>query len=142
MGSLRTGRTFFGTLYAWLSALFLGAVLLDVVYSSFLNDVGNSDARSALGEVSDFLLSLAALTFLAAIAAIALAWNVPSARNLMAASLLLQSIEFLAPFALFPVLQTAPPSFAITISRCIRLVPLALASFLTLGAIRALFREP
>lgn len=142
MTSLRTVRNLFAALYAWSSAVLLGAVLLDVVYSSRLGHVDESFARSVYGEVSDFLLLLGALTFLAALVATALSWDAPAARNLFASSLLLLSLEFLAPIVLVPLLRALLDSSALRMTPYLRLAPLALASLLALGAVRALIREP
>ena len=142
MSSPRTVRHLFGALYAWSAAVFFGAVLLDVVYSSLLRDVDPSLAAAIFGEASDFLLLLGAPTFLAGLAAIALFWNTPSARSLLALSLLAHCLEFLAPIVLIPVLGTTPGSPGLGITPYVRLVPLALASLLAIGAFRALNRDP
>src|SRR4030042_2667513 len=51
-------------LYAWVVAVSFGAVLLDVVYSNLV-----SEAAAAFSEVADFLLSISAVTVLAALGA-------------------------------------------------------------------------
>jgi len=142
MRSLRTVRHVFGALYTWSAAVFFGAVLLDVVYASLLGVVDESLTQPVFGEVSDFLLVLGAFSLLAGLAAIALAWNVPLARNLFALSLLVLAVsEFLVPIVLFPLLRATPDSSVLGITPYVRLVPLALASLLALGGLWALFLE-
>jgi hypothetical protein len=137
-----TAANVFGALYAWSAAVFLGAVLLDVVYSSLLGDAGGAFLQSVYRQVSDFLLIIGAPTFLTALAAIALSWDSRPARNLFLISLLFLSLEFILPVMLLPVLRTPPDSVALGISPYIRLVPLGLASILALTAFCTLFREP
>lgn len=123
--------------YAWSASLFFGAVLIDVVYSSLLRASG----ASVFGEVSDFLLLLGVPMLLAAVAALALSWNTPSSRNLIALSLLCLSLEFFGPIVLFPVLRTSADPLSRSIGPTVRLASLALASLLAMGAFRALFLE-
>lgn len=137
----RTVAHVLGAVSAWSAAVFLGAVLIDVVYSGLLEDVDESFLRSVSGEVSDVLLILGGFSFLATLAAIATSWNAPLARNLFAASSLLLASEYLAPIVLVPLVGTSPDSPAAAIDPYVRLVPIALASLLALGAYRALFRD-
>ena len=103
MNALRTVRRLFGALYAWSAAAFFGAVLLDVVYASFLGNVDASITQPVFGEVSDFLLLLGVGSLFAGLAAIVVCWNAPLARNLFALSLLVLLVsEFLVPVVLFP----------------------------------------
>jgi len=131
-----------GTIYAWILAVFLGAVLLDIVYSTLLKDVdGFLAGPSVYSEVSDFLLILGALTILFALAAIVVSWDVGSARNLLlASSLLLVGFEFLVPMVLFPVLRSSSGSSILGLGPLIRLVPTALASLLAFAGVRDLYR--
>jgi hypothetical protein len=131
----------FGALCAWSATVFLGAVLLDVAYAGLLKNVDESLVRPVYGEVSDFLLSLGGFSFLAALTATAVSWDFPSARNLFAASSLLLASEFLAPIVLFPLLRASPDSSLAGVGPYVRVVPLALASLLALGAFRASFRD-
>jgi len=79
-----------GGIYAWSLAVFLGAVLLDIVYSTLLEDVdGFLAGPSVYSEVADFLLLVGALTLLFALAAIVVSWDVRPARNLFLVSSLL-----------------------------------------------------
>jgi hypothetical protein len=127
--------------YAWLAAAFFGSVLLDVVYTSLLRDAGGPSLQGVFGEVSDFLLILGAPTLLAALAAIALSWSTPPARNLFLASLVALSLEFIGPMVLFPLLGNPSNSPLPGISAHARLIPLALASILALAGFRNLCRE-
>jgi hypothetical protein len=139
--SPRTFRHLVGAVYAWSAAVFFGAVLFDVVYSSLLRDVDRVLTGSIFGEVSDLLLLLGAPMFLAGLAAIALSWNAPSARNLLALSLLALSLESLGPIVLFPVLRNSPDAPILGMTPYVHLVPLALASLLAFGAFGAMFRD-
>jgi len=129
--------------YAWILAVFLGAVLLDIVYASLLDAVeGFRAGPFVYSEVSDFLLFLGALTVLFALAAIVLSWPVTSARNLFLASvLLLVGFEFLAPLLLFPVLRSSQGSSAPGLGPFIRLAPTALASLLAFAGLPGLYRD-
>jgi hypothetical protein len=129
--------------YAWLAAAFFGSVLLDVVYTSLLRDAGGPgpSLQVVFGEVSDFLLILGSPTLLAALAAIALSWSTPPARNLFLASLVALSLEFIGPMVLFPLVGNPSNSPLPGISAYARLIPLALASILALAGFRNLCRE-
>jgi hypothetical protein len=131
-----------GAVYAWLLAVFLGAVLLDIVYSTLLEDVEDFLAGpSVYSEVADFLLILGALTILFALAAIVVSWDVGSARNLfLLSSMLLVGFEFLVPIVLFPVLRSSPGSAILGLGPLIRLAPTALASLLAFAGVRDLYR--
>jgi hypothetical protein len=131
------------SIYAWILAVFLGAVLLDIVYSTLLEDVeGFLAGPSVYSEVADFLLILGALTIIFALAAIVFSWDVGSARNLfLASSLLFVGFEFLAPVVLFPVLRSSQGSSVLGLGPLIRLVPTALASLLAFAGVRDLYRQ-
>ena len=143
MGSLpRSIRHLFGALYTWCVAVFFGAVLLDAVYGGLLNRLSASLAQSVSGEVSDFLLILGAFSFLAALAAIGASIGIRPATYAFAASLLLLSSEFLGPTVLSPLLRSLPLSMMLRIGTVLRLLPLALASFLAFWGLRASFQDP
>jgi hypothetical protein len=143
MASLpRSIRQLFGALYAWCVAVFFGAVLLDVVYGDLLNALSASLEQSVFGEVSDFLLILAAFSSLAALAAIGLSIGIRSATYAFASSLLLLSSEFLGPIVFFPLLRSLPLSMIPPIGTFLRLSPVALASFLAFWGLRASFQDP
>lgn len=85
-------------LYAWLSAIFFGTVLLDVAYSQFLSGFpGAPEVAIVFSDVSDFLLGIGFLTVLAALGAIIISWKLPGARNWFIASLIILFVEFMAP---------------------------------------------
>ena len=130
-------------IYAWILAVFLGAVLLDIVYSSLLEDADSFVASPYVySEAADFLLILGALTILFALAAIVVSWEVASARNLfLASSLLLVGFEFLAPVVLFPVLRSSQGSSVLGLGPFIRLIPTTLASLLAFAGVRDLYRQ-
>jgi hypothetical protein len=134
---------FVGGIYAWILAVFLGAVLLDIVYSTLLEDVAGFRAGpSVYSEVADLLLILGALTVLFALAAIVVSWGVRSARNLFLVSLaLLVGFEFLLPVVLFPVLRTSQGSSVFGLGPWVRLVPTGLASLLALAGVGELYRQ-
>jgi hypothetical protein len=132
-----------GGIYGWILAVFLGAVLLDIVYSRLLEDVdGFLAGPSVYSEVADFLLLLGAVTILFGLAAIVVSWDVKSARNLfLASSMLLIGFEFLAPLVLFPVLRSSTGSYILGFGPWIRLVPTALASLLAFAGVRNLYGQ-
>jgi hypothetical protein len=135
MSSLRNLGRLVAAVYAWILAIFVGAVLLDIVYSGLLEGVGGClNLPAVYSEVADFLLIPGSLAVLSGLAAIVTSWHVRLARNLFLASLvLLVGFEFLLPVFLFPALRTsAGPSF-LGLGPWIRLVPTALASILALA---------
>jgi hypothetical protein len=77
--------SFFVGFYTWIVTVLFGAVLLDTVYSNLL-----PEASIAFSEVSDFLLLIGFVTFLAAVGAITFSWKSSTARNFFIASLVLQ----------------------------------------------------
>ena len=84
--------------YAWMTAVFFGGVLLDLVYFRILNDrLGTSDGAALFSEVSDIFLLFVFVLIVAAIAAIALSWRSATARIYFAASLLFIIFELLTP---------------------------------------------
>jgi hypothetical protein len=94
-------------IYAWLTAVFFGAVLMDVLYVSFLaHQMEISKITSVFSDISDMLLRIGFILVLSAFAAIASSWNFPRARNLLIASLFIYSFEFTLPM-LFPYLKTS-----------------------------------
>jgi hypothetical protein len=133
-------RRVLGGAYAWLAAVFFGSVLLDVFYSSLLRDAGGASLQSVFGEASDFLLALGAPTLLAAVAATALSWGTPPAKDFFLASLLALTLEFIGPIVLFPLLGDSHNSPLPGVSAYIRLFPVGLASILSLAGFRNLYR--
>jgi hypothetical protein len=85
-------------LYAWLAAVFLGGILLDVAYANNLRGVlGLSESATVFSEISDTLLCIGLIIIITAIGAIAVTWKSGIARNLFIFSLLLYFLEFLFP---------------------------------------------
>jgi hypothetical protein len=85
--------------YAWIISIFFGAVILDVVYAILLGKYPMTSGTAKLfSEVSDFLLRIGFFTVLAALGAISFSWRIGIARNYFIASLIVLSVEFLAPF--------------------------------------------
>jgi len=91
------------SLYAWLAAVYLGAVWLDRVYSRQL-----AGEKIASGEVADILLWIGGVTMLAGVAAIALAWQASTVRVYLIASLAILSLEFLLPGLLAGLIGDTP----------------------------------
>jgi hypothetical protein len=97
----------FTGIYAWISTVFFGAVLMDVIYASFLAHAVSSPAlTSVFSDVSDMMLRLGFLLLLSAFLVLFLTWETPSARNYLLASLFLFGFEFTLPM-LFPSLRTS-----------------------------------
>ena len=91
-------RLFFVGFYAWISAVFFGGIILDVVYARNLENILSApDKASFSAEISDILLYIAFILVIAALVAIALSWKSPPARNFFIASLLVFSLEFWLP---------------------------------------------
>ena len=68
------------SLYAWMLSIFFGATLLDSVYSRIaFSTFKPSETAGMFSKAADFLLFLGMLVILAAIAAVACAWNLRSA---------------------------------------------------------------
>jgi hypothetical protein len=80
--------------YAWMTALALGMVLIDVSYAASLPV---EQVASALREVQDFLLSFGAMTAVVGVGAVAAAWPSRSARYALLVSLALSMTALLAP---------------------------------------------
>ena len=100
-------RLFFVGFYAWVSAVFFGSIILDVVYARNLENILSApDKASLFAEISDILLYLAFILVIAALVAIALSWKSPAARNFIIASLLVFSLEFWAPI-LYSIIKIA-----------------------------------
>jgi hypothetical protein len=143
MGESRTLGRLLGGIYSWLLAVFLGAVLLDAVYSGLLEHVPNFVAGPAVySEVSDFVLIPGGLTLLFGLAAVVVSWHVRPARNLFLVSLmLLVGFEFFLPIVLFPILRGSAGSSVFGLGPSIRLVPTGLASLLASFGVRELYRH-
>jgi hypothetical protein len=89
--------------YAWLASVAFGASLLDVVYARAV-----PESEAAFARVADLLLIISAVSLLAALVAIVLAWSRRPIRNLLSASLALVVLGLLAPAFLSPPLPDTP----------------------------------
>ena len=87
-------------LYAWLTAVSFGLVLLDIVYAGLV-----PDAATALSEAADFQLLVTSLMVLAALGAIGLSWNSRVLRGFFILSLAIIFFGFLAYIPLSSFLQ-------------------------------------
>lgn len=93
--------------YAWLTAVFFGAVLMDVLYASLLGqELATLKITAIFSNISDMLLVIGLILLLSAFAAIATSWNYSRARNFLIASLLIYCFEFTLPM-LFSYLKTS-----------------------------------
>jgi hypothetical protein len=143
MDSLRNVRHFFGALYAWWIALFLGTVVLDLVYSRLLvSAVGTLAVASVYREVSDVLLLLGAFAALAGLIAVGVTWRVPSARALFALSLLAVGSEFVVPLILGPIFTGSPEAAPFGIGPLVRFLPIGIASLLAFLGFRSTVLGP
>jgi hypothetical protein len=86
--------------YAWLTAVSFGFVLLDIVYAGLV-----PDATRALSEAADFQLLVNFMTILAALGAIVLSWNSRAASGYLISSLAIIFLGFFIYMLLSPFLQ-------------------------------------
>ena len=114
--------------YAWISAVFLGGILLDVLYSKLLADVLEDPERSAVfSNVSDFLLLIGVLMAITGAAAVVVCWRSRLTGYFLLASLVIVLFEFLAPVFFPPLIQEL---YGLKILSLIRILPVGLASIL------------
>ena len=85
--------------YAWMMAIYLGAVVLDAVYARII-----PAASTALAEAADFLLLMGGVTILAALVAVVFSWQANAARIFFIASLVVLLGEFLIPVFFAPLI--------------------------------------
>jgi hypothetical protein len=124
---------FFVGFYSWAVTVFFGAVLLDTVYSNWV-----SEATAAFSVVSDFLLTIGMVTFIAAAAAIALSWKLSIARNYFTASFVVMLFEFLIPvFFSQSIMVTETPGLV----SAIRIIINGAASALAMLGLRQFYRQ-
>jgi hypothetical protein len=97
----RLGRLVAG-LYAWITAVYLGFVWLDMTYARLVVDPG-----SAFHTVADVLLAVGGGMVLIGIAAIVLAADSPAAIKLLTASVILFLLMLPAPALLSGMIQGA-----------------------------------
>ena len=94
-------------IYAWITAVFFGSILMDVLYARLLAHFTDTSAITTIfSDVSDMLLRLGFILILSALAAIISCWNCTRARNYLIASLFIFSFEFSLPI-IFPYLKTS-----------------------------------
>jgi hypothetical protein len=110
--------------YVWIITIAFGMVLLDSLYANLV-----PAAHTTSSEVSDFLLLIDFGVLLAALAAIAAAWKIVTARGLLFASLLAFTFEFLIPVLVSVFVKDAQ---GLTIGPWLRIIPSGAASILAL----------
>lgn len=96
--------SFFAGLYIWSISIFLGAILIDIVYSNLIVS-RNIEASAIFEEVSDFLLIIGMVVIITAVVSIVLSWKLKIARNLFIASFLIIIFEFLTPIIFSQFIQ-------------------------------------
>ena len=122
-------------LYAWVTAVFLGGILLDMVYANLLKDViGFSERAIIFSDISDTLLCIGFVLVISAVGAIAVSWKSRIARYLFIASLLAFSFEFFIPI-LFTFIKTTPELSGV------RLLPSGIASILAFIGLFKYYRQ-
>jgi hypothetical protein len=122
-------------LYTWVAAVFLGGILLDMLYAKYLKGVlGFSESAMVFSEISDTLLCLGFVMVISAIGAIAVTWKSKIARNLFTASLLIYFLEFLIPIFSSFIKDTQGLSW-------IRPLPSGIASILAFIGLYKYFRQ-
>jgi hypothetical protein len=122
-------------LYTWVTAVFLGGILLDVVYAKLLKGVlGTSESAMVFSEISDTLLCIGLVMVIAAIGAIAFSWKSRIARNLFIASLLVISFEFSIPILFSFIKDTQELSW-------VRLLISGMASVLAFIGLHKYYRQ-
>ncbi len=124
---------FFVGFYAWTVTVYFGAVLLDTVYASWV-----PEATAAFSTVSDFLLKIGMVSFIAAVAAIALSWKLSTARNYFIASFVVMLFEFLIPLFLSQFIKvTDTPG----LTTAIRIIINGAASVLAMLGLHKFYRQ-
>jgi hypothetical protein len=122
-------------LYAWVAAVFLGGILLDMAYANLLKDViGFSESAIIFSDISDTLLCIGFAFVISAVGAIAVSWKSRIARYLFIASLLAFSFEFFIPI-LFTFIKTTPELSGV------RLLPSGIASILAFIGLYKYYRQ-
>lgn len=108
--------------YAWMMAIYLGAVVVDAVYARII-----PAASTALAEAADFLLLMGGVTILAALVAVVFSWQANTVRIFSIASLVVLLGEFLMPVFFAPLIAGSQIS---GISKLLRIGINGLASIL------------
>ena len=125
--------SFFVGFYTWIVTVFFGAVWLDTVYSNLI-----PEASAAFSEVSDFLLLIGFVTFLAAVGAITFSWKSSTARNFFIASLVIMLFEFLIPVFFSQLIKDTQGS---GLTATIRIIINGMASILALIGLYKFYRQ-
>lgn len=128
-------------LYAWLVAVTSGATLLDMVYAAETHGADGGTSALLVGEAADFLLTLAALTLLAGLPAVAAAWPWPTARALLVSSVGVLAIMLVAGPMLSPLAAWVEETSGLVIGPWLRLGTVAVASITALGGLAQLARR-
>jgi len=124
--------------YAWVTAVFFGGILLDIMYSHLLYGVLSTfESTTVFSEVADILLLIGVITILAAIGAIAFSWSSRIARNLFIASLFILIFEFLTPVFFYQFVQNVKE---LNIGPWLRIIPSGLASILAFFGLHQYYR--
>ena len=124
---------FFVGFYTWAVTVYFGAVLLDTVYANWI-----PGATAAFSAVSDFLLKIGMVPFIAAVAAIALSWKLSIARNYFIASFVVILFEFLIPvFFSQSIMVTETP----VLTTAIRIFITGAASVLAMLGLHKFYRQ-
>jgi hypothetical protein len=113
-------------LYVWTVTTMFGATVVDVVYAAQVP----GRATGAQAEVADFLLVLAGLTVLAAIAAVAASWEWTPARWPIVASLAFVVLGLVGPALLLDVVREAETASGVRLGPWLRVGFAGLASLL------------
>ena len=125
--------------YAWVMAVFLGGVLLDMAYANTLRNVISAPEREAeFSNVSDALLCMGGVIIPAGLGAIAASWKSGAARNLFAASLLLVIFEFITP-VLFSAFAGGAQD--VRLGPWLRIIPAGLGSLLAFAGVFYFYRQ-
>jgi hypothetical protein len=127
---VRPGAFFVG-LYAWLAAMFFGAIVFDIAYSRFA-----PYRAAAFSDAADFLLLIGFVTFLAGLFAIAFSWKSKFARTLFIASLLAFSFEIIIPIFFSQLFANVQIN---DVGPWLRITPVGLASILAFFGIYNFF---
>ncbi|MRS04607.1 hypothetical protein EG832_15525 [bacterium] len=122
---------FFVGLYAWITTIFVGAILLDIVYARFI-----PQAKFGFLDTSDFLLLIGFVTFLTGFVAIAFSMKSIVVRTLLIASLLVLSIEFIVPTFIPHIMSIDQIN---DLGPWLRIIPVGLSSILAFLSIYKFF---
>lgn len=122
-------------LYAWLSAVFCGVVLLDVALARLIVGSGGTEPYPGASDVRDLLLPMAILVIAAGLAAAAAAWRSPTAVVLLIAAVGLGLGELVAPALLARPIDDLSAAVGIALGSWLRVGGVAAVSVLAFGAL-------